>query len=1019
MSNPPERDEAYWRALGDALTGEGPGGPDPGPCVSGGCDGAGGCGCGKGAGSGGGLSRRRFLQLSGAGMTLAGVSGCGEPPPRWLVPYAQDPPEVTPGVPLEYATSMALDGFSIGLLGRTREGRPVKLEGNPDHPASLGGTGAWEQASLLSLYDPDRRGDITEDGAGRSWRHVLEALRPEELPEGGRGLRILLEPTSSPTRLGLLRRIRERLPEARIALHAPTGPLHLQESLRGLFGRPVLPIHDFRGVRSVVAVEADFTEELPFRLRYARDFARTRAPDGPGGEMSRLHVAEAAPSPTGSLADHLLPVRPSGAVPLLAALAMEVGAAGDLPGEPAGAGMGGEAREWVRRAAAELRSRGSDAVVVAGAHLPAVAHGLADRINRRVGAHPRRVRYVASPLVAGDAAGLDLRVGLDELVEELLAGEVETLLVLEGDPVHTAPAGVDLADAIARAGASLYLGTHRNRTAEACGWFVPALHYLESWGDGRAFDGTLSTVQPLVRPLRPGRQPEEVLAALLAAPTEPPPEGAEGPRPSDSPRELVRREWRERIHPEHGGDRSVDAFWQESLQRGLVEGSEAERLDEPAPGGEELGRLLSEVEPPPSERIEVRFERDRRVHDGRFGNNAWLQELPDPVTKLTWGNAALLAPATAARLGVERGDLLEVASRGAAVRIPALPVAGHAEEVLTLPLGYGRGGGESLSRGVGIDVYPLRPRPGSPAPAFEVRPAADEDGATLRESLAVTQEHQDTHDREHVQDRTLGHFREHPDFTERHRGAVPSLYPAERGDGPQWAMTIDLNRCTGCSACVVACQAENNIAVVGAEEVRRGREMHWLRIDRYVSGPPERPEVVNQPMACQHCEKAPCEYVCPVNATVHSSDGLNEMVYNRCIGTRFCSNNCPYKVRRFNWFDYNRRRPEAERPVLNPDVTVRERGVMEKCTYCVQRIRRAQLQAGSEGRPVRDGEVRTACQQACPHRAITFGSLNDPGSEVTRSRENPRQYGVLHELGTMPRTRYLARIRNPAPAPGE
>jgi Fe-S-cluster-containing dehydrogenase component len=531
-----------------------------------------------------------------------------------------------------------------------------------------------------------------------------------------------------------------------------------------------------------------------------------------------------------------------------------------------------------------------------------------------------------------------------------------------------------------------------NETGSAAEWLVPAAHYLESWGDARAYDGTASIVQPLIAPLYGGKTAAELLSALLG----------EGNRSSH---ELVRDQWRAASQA-----RDFDTFWDEALQRGVIPGTAAP----PVRPGLRWNSIADPLAAAPAEPsgMEIVFQPDPSVYDGRFANNAWLQELPDPMTKLTWGNAALLSPATAAKLRLDSGDRLRLRWQGRELTAPAQVLPGMADEVVALRFGYGRGsGGEELAKDVGVSAFRLwnseMPYGGAGLQLERV---------SGNEQLATTQTHWSIEDRPIALHATLAEYREHPDFTRRQKGRQLSLYqgPPE-GSGDQWAMTIDLSTCTGCSACVVACQAENNIPVVGPEGVLKSREMHWLRIDRYFSGALEDPAVVSQPMLCQHCEKAPCEYVCPVNATAHSPDGLNEMIYNRCVGTRFCSNNCPYKVRRFNWFDYNAELSETERMAKNPDVTVRARGVMEKCTFCVQRIREAQIGAKLEGRPLRDGEVRTACQQACPTGAIVFGSLNDPGSEVLRSREEPRSYAVLHELGTEPRVRYLARITNPNP----
>ncbi|HSN97602.1 MAG TPA: 4Fe-4S dicluster domain-containing protein, partial [Candidatus Nanopelagicales bacterium] len=559
---------------------------------------------------------------------------------------------------------------------------------------------------------------------------------------------------------------------------------------------------------------------------------------------------------------------------------------------------------------------------------------------------------------------------------------------------------------------SLYLGLYENETAADCRWFVPATHYLEAWGDARAWDGTVSTVQPLIRPLFEGRTATELLSVFA------------GERFPDA-RELLREAFRRRYQ---GAD--FDTFWAATLRRGLIEGSALPRVDAEIDEARLAGAITAlaaaprpapwdaAVKNPGDVVVEASFLADPCVYDGRFANNAWLQELPKPITKLTWDNAALMSPTLARRLGVESEEVVELEIAGRRLRMPALIAPGHADGAVTLHLGYGRRGTEQLALGVGFDTYQLRLGGAPFVPGLVVRRAD-----APRYPLALTQQHWQLHGRPIALATTLPYYREHPHFTEPLKGPLPSLLPEvktplDNPSGEQWAMTIDTSICTGCSSCVVACQAENNIMVVGKEGVKKSREMHWLRIDSYHGGLPEVPEVVHQPMLCQHCEKAPCEYVCPVNATVHSPDGLNEMIYNRCVGTRFCSNNCPYKVRRFNFFDYPDRVPVNDglvRLQRNPMVTVRERGVMEKCTYCVQRIRRSDMQARIEGRSIRPGEVVTACQQACPTEAIQFGSLLHRETPMVEWREQPRSYSVLHELGTRPRTMYLARINNPNP----
>jgi molybdopterin-containing oxidoreductase family iron-sulfur binding subunit len=673
---------------------------------------------------------------------------------------------------------------------------------------------------------------------------------------------------------------------------------------------------------------------------------------------------------------------------------------------------GGDAgRDLARAVARDLGRHAGASLVIAGEQQPAAVHVLAYMMNAALGNLGRTVK-LTEPVLGQPEGAEDLAA----LVAEMRAGAVDTLVLLEANPCYTAPAELEFTRWLGAVKDSLCLSLYENETGRRCRWFAPAAHYLEAWGDARAYDGTLSIVQPLVRPLlgstggsEGGRTPAEVLAMVLGDAA---PDG----------HALLRESW-----SSDAGGRSAGS-WEEVLGQGFVKGSALPEVTVALRWDEALRHVRGAMRrrpaggaggPAQGTAIEIAFQRSPTLHDGRFANNAWLRELPLPITKLTWDNAAFLSRTTARRLGVSDEQGIEIRRGARTVRLPALIVPGHADGAVTLLLGYGREGAERLAAGHGVNVYPLRT---SEALSFALDGVARPLSKKERSPLALTQTHWSMHGRPIAPTSTLEEYRRDPDFTAELKGPVPSLLPEDRYEGLQWAMSIDLSICTGCSACMVACQAENNVPVVGKEEVRKSREMHWLRIDTYFTGAVEEPGVVHQPMLCQHCEKAPCEYVCPVNATVHSPDGLNEMVYNRCVGTRFCSNNCPYKVRRFNWFDWGEHsaaEPNPNRGLAelqhNPDVTVRERGVMEKCTYCVQRIRQAEMRAQIEGRAVRPGEVVTACQQACPTRAIQFDSLSHADTEMVRWRKEPRSYAVLHDQGTQPRTMYLARINNPNP----
>ncbi len=994
-----------------------------------------------------GWSRRDFVKLLGASAALAGIQAC-ESPRGQILPYVNRPPEVVPGTPLEYATTMTLDGYGVGVLAQAREGRPVKIEGNPEHPASLGAAGVFEQASILQLYDTHRGRRIRQRDRARSWDYVLRLLGQSgegSLPwpdggrapgaEGGRGLRFLLPPTASPFRIHWIREVQRRFPAARFTFHAPLHSAVEAEGAKLAFGRALVPLYDFRTADVVVSLDADFLDQGPVRLRYAHDFAEARRIRSPSDRMNRLYSASPLLDPTASIADHHVPARASEIEMLAAWLARAV----DDPGLDASA-LREPLAAWLRYAARDLRGARGRSVIVAGPGMPAEAHALAYLANARLGNIGRTLSFIEPQLHEGGGAPEDLT----RLVEEMQAGLVETLVIMETNPVYSAPADLPFDEALSSVPRTLCLSLFENETAEKCEWYIPAAHYLESWGDARAYDGTLSTVQPLIAPLFLGRSTDELLMAFAG----------EAARP---PHEALQALWRDRL----AGAGDADTLWKEVLQAGVVGDTAAARLSPtPASGVRPFVESIQErqrvrqravevaaaaaagpagqAEKPargPRERkgrredgrlgkvvgvVEVAIRQDPRVHDGRFADTSWLLELPDPVTKLTWENAALIAPATAERMGLETGDVVRLEADGRTLDIPALVDPGHARDAVTLRLGYGRAGAEGTAFGRGVSAYRFRTtRAPSLVAAATLRPILETSGPDRRRGtrnvkLASAQTHWSMEGRPIVLQHTLDEYRRDPEFTEKHKGPVPTLYEGPPMTSPQqWAMTVDLALCTGCSACVVACYAENNLPVVGKQGVLDAREMSWLRVDRYLTGDPDRPGVVHQPMLCQHCEKAPCEYVCPVNATVHSDDGLNGMIYNRCVGTRFCNNNCAWKVRRFNWFDYNRDRPQSETLVLNPDVTVRERGVMEKCTYCVQRIRRAERRAQIEERPLRSDEVVTACQQACPTNAIVFGSMTDPGSAVSKTREQSRIYSVLHELGTKPRTQYLARITNP------
>ncbi|HTL32031.1 MAG TPA: 4Fe-4S dicluster domain-containing protein [Kofleriaceae bacterium] len=915
------------------------------------------------------LDRRDMLKLLAAGTALAtgSLGGCMSEPSERIMPRVEQPPELTPGVPAEYATAMVIDGYATGLVAKAYEARPTKLEGNPDHPASLGATTAIHQASILELYDPHRSKGPHRRGQPISRDQLVhEIAKRDRIP----GLWFLLHPQSSPVLETLMARVRERHPGARFAFYSPLERRNVFEAARRVFGRPLEAQYRFDQADTVVALDADFTAAMPGSLRWARDFATRRRPQWPLTEMSRLYVAEQRPTPTGSIADHRLAVRAS-AIHSIAA-----GLLAALRGDAVPAMLSRSEQQWIAAAAADLQAHRGRACVIAGDRQPPEVHVIAHAINQHIGALGGVVTMTATSLIE------PLGDGLAELALALMTGTAKTVVIADANPVYSAARDYPLATLLPLVPESICAALDENETSRCCTTFVPLSHYLESWSDGRAYDGTISFTQPLLRPMYDSIGLLELIAAFA---------GDAFPSAHDM---LLAR---------YGSDALT---WPRLLQQGFVPGTASPALDVTvAADAPAVSQALAVA--PRATGIDVAFDASHAVYDGRYSPIAWLQELPKPHDKLTWGNAAWLGTETAHELGVTTGEVVTIAAADRQLELPAYVMPGHAENCVSLELGYGRWVAGPVGSGVGYNAFALRQRSALGAAPARVT-------ATGRhKKLAATQTHFDQLGREIALAATADAYRANPDFTKPHRADPESMLPAAFAGVPAWGMTIDTAICTGCSACVVACQAENNVPVVGRQGVIDSRAMHWLRIDTYREVRGDAVEVVHQPMLCQHCENAPCEYVCPTYATQHSPDGLNEMIYNRCIGTRFCSNNCPYKVRRFNWFDYTEDTPKTERLQRNPNVTVRARGVMEKCTFCVQRIRGAEIAARKGKRDIRPNEVATACQQACPTGAIKFGLLSHDGTEMVELRKQPRLYFVLNELGTRPRTAYLAKITNP------
>ena len=927
------------------------------------------------------LSRRSFLQLLGASTAFAGLTAC-QPPRDKIVPYVYEPREDRPGKRLHYATALSLDGYATGLVVAAAEGRPVKVEGNPGHPASLGATTVFDQASLLDLYDPQRAQGIRKKGAHLAWRGFLaeiEKLAKAHEGDGGARLSFLLAPDASPTLADLRRRLRARFPRARFRFFAPLCEDNALEGARRAFGRPLDVQPHLDRAKVILSLDADFLFPPGDSLRLTREFARRREP---GSDMNRLYVAETSLSLTGALADHRFRMRPSEVARFAAAVAAELGVGRAPPS------LAPELARAAKAVARDLGRHGADAVVLVGPRQPPAVHALAHAANAALGSAGGAVAYT-SP-VLGDA--LPAGSALGELAKDIEAGQVDTLVVTAWNPVYVAPAAVSLGALLGRVPNAIYLSPRDDETSRCCSWHLAASHPFESWGDGRGRDGTASIVQPIIAPLYESVTALDLFAAFLDV-------GQKGAL------SHVQDYWRARsgLPPA-----AFETEWERWLRLGFVPGTA-----EPAvPAGPPSAVGADAAFAAASEGLELSWAPDYTVWDGRFAANAWLQELPDPITKVTWDNAAYLSQDTAQRLGLADGQVATLEVGGQSLQVPVKVVPGHADGAVTLPLGYGRTDGGPVARGVGVDAYRLRPASGSWAVAgVTARPGKG------KHRFAVAQGHFSMEGRPLALDFDAASWARSEGEGElsRLRDAEPTAQPPVDYSklDYRWGMAVDLSRCTGCNACAIACQEENNVPIVGAEQVAKGRIMHWIRIDRYFSGSAADPQTISQPVMCQHCEAAPCEYVCPVNATVHSDEGLNEMIYNRCVGTRYCSNNCPYKVRRFNFLNFRPEVPPVQELLFNPDVTVRSRGVMEKCTYCVQRIERARIESRAAGQKI--SGVQTACQQACPAEAIAFGNLNDPNAKVTRLHRDARRYDLLHDLGTRPRTAYLARIRNPNP----
>jgi molybdopterin-containing oxidoreductase family iron-sulfur binding subunit len=1000
------------------------------------------------------LSRRGLLGAMAATFAVVGAEGCRRPIEK-VVPYTKMPEDVIPGVPSHYTTVIQHRGDALGLVLESHEGRPTKVEGNEAHPSSLGGADALAQASILELYDPDRSTTPRKAGAPASWADFEQELGAKlaaaDKDQGAR-LRVLMPPTVSPTVIRMRTAFKARFPKATVHTWTPTGDGNVRAGAKAAFGEPLNVLVAFDKAHVVLALDSDFLQTESGSVRSSKLFAAGRRLRSSKDAMSRLYVVEPARTTTGNAADHRLRMPASEIAGYLYALAGELAKGGisvEAQASVAKAGTSGKVpAKWLGTVAKELVQNKGRSVIVVGSRQPPEVHALAHALNLALSAAPTVLGFAP----VADPDEVDPVTDVKALADALAAKQVDALVILGGNPVFDVPVDLGFVQKLATVPFSVHAALSFDETGEKCTWHVPLAHAFEAWGDAQSLDGTVSVQQPLIAPLFGGRSDLELLA-WMAGPSAPQKTAYEAVRatalasimsskglsdcgPFDVRGDADCKDGSGSATQAHSYE--LDREWNRALAMGVVRRPSPWKSPALFAGGVAAAIDGRKVAAGPHGDFEATFAPCPKMDGGRFANNTWMLELPDSVTKLVWDNAAILSPATARELGVDSKDLVKITAGDRSITAPVWVVPGQADRSVALTLGWGRKKAGRIGTGQGFDAYPLR---ASTTQGFV-------SGVTVSKTgdepyfFAQTQEHTSSEGRPIAHEATVGEYRAKPNFPDLDAPPPRALPLWSQGDyggstskdvhapaNHQWGMTIDLNACTGCNACVIACMAENNVPVVGKREVWRGREMHWLRIDRYyvektgIGATADDPAVIHSPLACVHCEEAPCENVCPVNATTHGPEGLNEMAYNRCIGTRYCANNCPYKVRRFNYLNWHNDvvfkdtggLPETLQMQQNPNVTVRFRGVMEKCTYCVQRIQSTKIKAKRELREVRDGEIKTACQQTCPADAIVFGDVNDKSSNVTRWTQTDRRFGLLAELGTRPRTTYLGKVRNPNP----
>lgn len=945
------------------------------------------------------VSRRGFMKVMGASFALAGLSACVHQPDEKIIPYVKQPEEIIPGRPLFFATTTTLGGFASGVVVESHDGRPTRVAGNVEHPGSLGGVDVFSQAEILQMYDPDRSQKVIHNGENSGWNKFAEDInrRVTTVPAGN-GVALLLGAIGSPALRKGIARFQESYPDARVYTYEPT-PIASREEIALL---------DVEKADVIVALDADFLSGMPNAMAYANAFGNRRDPELDADNHNRLYVAEPTPTATGGIADHRIAVRATEIFALAQAIAEGIGAEG--AGGGSASGLSENVTAWVAAVVDDLKKSRGKGVVTVGESQPEAVHAIVRSINGSIGAIGSTIKYVPSPVTYSHGP----LGGIKELADAASRGEITTLIISGSNPMYDSPGDIDFKRVMEAIPLRVHHGLYFDETAFWSHWHVPATHQFEMWGDGVDLQGTYSVSQPLIAPLYSSTKSLAQIIALLNGQT------------AAKDYDLILGHWTEDLGRDEKSWRKALHDGYDSQSLAAVASAAPTTGTEPAVVDTEENRstapavvpvTTSGLDTPPSDEggIEVNFRPDPTLFDGRYNNNGWLQELPKPITKLVWDNAVLMNARMAAENDLENGEIVRIDFQGRSVEGPIWITPGQADNSVTMHFGYGRERSGRVGDGTGFNVYPLR---STTAPWFGTGATMTKTGEEML--LVSTQDHWSLEGRNLYRQVTLEDMRSNSHIIEEmehiHEDNLSFYSSADwEYNGYAWGMTIDLNRCTSCNACVIACQSENNIPVIGKGEVSNGREMHWIRIDRYFGGDPmdnDSVEIYNQPVPCMQCEQAPCEVVCPVAATVHSAEGLNDMVYNRCVGTRYCSNNCPYKVRRFNFLQYVDEDTEQFKLMRNPDVSVRTRGVMEKCTYCVQRINEARIDSKVSGEQIPTDSIITACQQACPTNAIAFGDINNPESTVTKLKASPRNYGMLKELNTRPRTTYLARMRN-------